>query len=54
MTSDNYAAIQRNLGLLEGLAYSLPEPMQILAFSAIEAISETIDNTQEEGKSGKV
>ena len=54
MTPDKYSAIQRNLGILEGLAYSLPEPMQILAFGAIEAIDETIDNIQEEGNSGKV
>lgn len=48
MTHDKYSAIQRNFGILEGLTYSLPEPMQILAFGAIEAIDETIDSTQQE------
>lgn len=48
MTPDNYSAIQRNLGILEGLAYSLPEQIQILAFGAIEAIDEIIDSTQQE------
>lgn len=54
MTQKDYSAIQRNLGILEGLAYSLPESMQILAFGALEAMDEIIDNIQEEGKSGKV
>ncbi len=42
MTPDNYADIQRNLGILEGLVTSLPEPQQQLAYGAIEAI-EAID-----------
>lgn len=46
MTPENYSAIQRNLGILEGLAHSLPEAMQILAFGAVEAIDETIDAIQ--------
>lgn len=48
MTSKDYAFIQRNLGVLESLVYSLPEPMQTLAFGAIEAIDEILNRAQEE------
>ena len=46
MVPKDCAAIQRNLGVLEGLVCSLPEPQQQMAYGAIEVIDETIDATQ--------
>lgn len=46
MTPDNYASIQRNIGLLEGLVGFLPEPQQPIAYGAIEAIDALIDEMQ--------
>ena len=50
MTPTDYASIQRNLGLLEGLVGFLPEPQQPIAYGAIEAIDVLIDEMQKEEK----
>ena len=52
MTPDNYASIQRNLGLLEGLVGFLPELQQQLAYGAIETLDHIIDEMQK-GEGGK-
>lgn len=50
MTPTDYASIQRNLGLLEGLVGFLPEPQQPIAYGAIEAIDALIDEIQKREK----
>jgi hypothetical protein len=43
MTEKDYAFIQRNLGIIEGVATVLPQDQQAFIIGAVEAIDEVLD-----------
>ena len=44
------STINRQLGVIEGVAFGLPESDQIAVFAAIETIDEALKEIQEDGK----
>ena len=44
------STINRQLGVIEGVAFGLPESDQIAVFVAIETIDEALKEIQEDGK----